>query len=100
MKMLVDEIYAKLDPAKSMELLFYFIQHTDVRTKTFRRTYKQIRKDTGASEKTIARVIKFLESKGIFVYLGNSSWTNYLVEDYSDSSSGEDFFVRNSRAAQ
>jgi len=94
---LVDEAFSKLDMTKSMELLFYLIQNTDVRSKIFRRTYKEIQKDTGASERTIARVIKYLESKGILEHVGTSEWRNNLVEEYSDRCDGEEFYVRNSR---
>lgn len=93
--MLVDKAFEMLGTSKAMDVAIYVLQHTNAKTKVFNRTYNQIQKDTGASQGTIARAFKYMESIGVLDYLGGSKWINNAVEGYSDNCNGNDFFVVN-----
>ena len=95
MKMLVDRAFDMLGTSRAMDVAFYVLQHTDGHTKIFNRTYNQIQKDTGASQGTIAKVFKYMESIGALEDLGNSKWVNNVVEGYSSSCDGPEFYVEN-----
>ena len=93
--MLIDRAYEMLEPSKSMAVIMYVLQHTDGDTRIFSRTYNQIQKDTGVSQATIAKVFKYMESKGAIEYLGKSRWMNYVVKGASYRCDGPEFYVEN-----
>lgn len=78
--------------SQTARLIEYFIVHTDGDTKLFKRTYKEIQADTGISQVTIANAMKHMESTGAAEYLGNSTWRNNMVLDYTaDYNDGFEF---------
>lgn len=96
--MLIDKAFETVGLTKAMEITLYIIQHTDAKTKIFCRTYKEIQKETGASERTIADTLKYLASKGALEHLGGSRWVNNMVEGYSRTCNGDELYVRNKGA--
>lgn len=93
--MLIDKAFNMLGTSKIMDVLIYVLQHTNGDTRIFSRTYNQIQKDTGVSQMTIAKAFKYMQDKGALEYLGNSRWLNYMVEEYSDTCDGPEFYVEN-----
>jgi len=92
--MLIDKALKDLND-KSVDLITYILQHTNYKTHIFTRTYRQMQKDVGVSQPTIARVMKKFVETGAAEYLGGSSWKINVITGTSDSYEGPEWYVTN-----
>lgn len=73
--MIVENMYWAMGcQNKQWEVLMYIIEHTDIETKLFTRTYNQIEQDVQVSQATIAKVFKKLQDNHFIERKGNLGW--------------------------
>ena len=91
--MLINKVYAEMPKSAAMDILMYIVSNTDPDTKVFSRTYEDIQKATGASRDTISRTIARLAMAGIIQWVGNGKWYNSIVDGWSKTCNGPDWYV-------
>lgn len=93
--MLIDRAMDYFPLSNGAKIVLYILQHTDVNTKIFSRTYNQIQKDLNVSQPTISKVFKTLKENETLIPAGVGKWYVPAVVGYSDTAEGPEIFVRN-----
>lgn len=91
--MLIENPITSIDKSKATKIMMYIIQHADMETHVFSRTYKQMQADLQVSEMSLAHVFKIFESLGALENVGRSKWLVHVIEETTDDCEGPDFYV-------
>lgn len=60
--------------SKQLDIFIYIVEHTEQANNTFIGTYEKIAKDTGASSRTIAKIMKKLQENNFITKVQNGVW--------------------------